>query len=122
MNKNANAMYWEERMVNIFLDGEKDVLQVSKELKAQYTQAVKNIEDEILKFYGKYQTASGLDMRTIKKQLNKEELKSFHNTLDEIIEYAKNHQMDKDYKLRMKLLNMKNLGQLLVLKCKESTT
>lgn len=107
MNKNANVMYWEERMVNIFLDGEKDVLQVSKELKAQYTQAVKNIEDEILKFYGKYQTASGLDMRTIKKQLNKEELKSFHNTLDEIIEYAKNHQMDKDYKLRMKLLNMK---------------
>ena len=107
MDKSANAIYWEKRMVNIFLDGEKDVLQVSKELKTQYEKAVKNIEDEILKFYGKYQTASGLDMRAIKKQLSKEELKSFHNTLDEIIEYAKNHQMDKDYKLRMKLLNMK---------------
>lgn len=107
MDKSANAVYWEDRMVNIFLDGEKDVLKVSKELKAQYTKAAKNIEDEILKFYGKYQTASGLDMKTIKKQLSKEELKSFHNTLDEIISYATKHKMDKDYKFRMKLLNMK---------------
>ena len=107
MNNKANAEYWEERMVNIFLEGEKDILEVSKELKTQYEKAAKNIESEILKFYGKYQTVSGLDMKTIKKNLSKEELKSFHNTLDEIIEYATKHKMDKDYKLRMKLLNIK---------------
>ena len=107
MKKTANMEYWEQRMVNLFLDGEKDALEVAKELKSYYEKAVKEIEDEILKFYGKYQSASGLDMRTIKKQLNKEELKSFKHTLDEIIDYAKNNQFDKSYIKKMKLLNLK---------------
>ncbi len=107
MKKSKNAVYWEDRMVNIFLDGEKDILTVSKDLKLQYNKALKEIENQINIFYGKYQSVSGLDSTTIKKQLSKEELKSFHNTLDEIIDYAKNHKMDKDYTTKMKLLNMK---------------
>lgn len=107
MGKNKNTKYWEDRMVNIFLEGERDILDVSKDLKTEYNKALKEIESQINIFYGKYQSVSGLDSMTVKKQLSKEELKSFHNTLDEIIDYAKNHKMDKDYRTRMKLLNMK---------------
>lgn len=107
MGKNKNTKYWEDRMVNIFLDGERDILDISKDLKTEYNKALKEIENQINIFYGKYQSVSGLDSMTVKKQLSKEELKSFHNTLDEIIDYAKNHKMDKDYRTRMKLLNMK---------------
>lgn len=107
MGKSKNIKYWEDRMVNIFLNGERDILDVSKDLKTEYNKALKEIENQINIFYGKYQSVSGLDSMTVKKQLSKEELKSFHNTLDEIIDYAKNHKMDKDYRTRMKLLNMK---------------
>lgn len=107
MGKSKNTKYWEDRMVNIFLDGERNILDVSKDLKTEYNKALKEIENQINIFYGKYQSVSGLDSMTVKKQLSKEELKSFHNTLDEIIDYAKNHKMDKDYRTRMKLLNMK---------------
>lgn len=107
MGKSKNTKYWEDRMVNIFLDGERNILDVSKDLKTEYNKALKEIENQINIFYGKYQSVSGLDSMIVKKQLSKEELKSFHNTLDEIIDYAKNHKMDKDYRTRMKLLNMK---------------
>lgn len=107
MKTYTNYEYWEERMIRTFLDGEKEVLEVAKELQTQYSEAIKEIEKHILLFYGKYQLASGLDMKTIRKQLDKNELKSFHNTLNEIIEYAKEHKMDKDFRVRMKLLNIK---------------
>lgn len=108
MKKNKTSeIYWTERMIRTFLDGEKEVLDIAKELQEQYEKAAKEIEKHILLFYGKYQTTSGLDMKTIRKQLDKVELKDFKHNLNEIIEYAKEHKMDKDFRVRMKLLNIK---------------
>ena len=107
MSLRSNAKYWQERMERTFLEGETDILKVASSLKKQYELATKEIEKQINIFYGKYQTTSGLDMTAIKKQLSKSELKDFKTNLNELIEYAKNHQFDSDFIKQKRLLNLK---------------
>lgn len=107
MSLKSNAKYWQERMERTFLEGEQDILKVASSLKKQYELAAKEIEKQINIFYGKYQTTSGLDMTTVKKQLNKSELKDFKTNLNQLIDYAKNHQFDTDFIKQKRLLNLK---------------
>lgn len=107
MSLKSNARYWQERMERTFLEGESDILKVAASLKKQYELSIKEIEKQINIFYGKYQTTSGLDMTTIKKQLSKSELKDFKTNLNEFIDYAKNHQFDSDFIKQKRLLNLK---------------
>lgn len=107
MSLETNKIYWQKRMEKTFIEGEKDVLGVAKDLKKQYELTTKEIEKQINIFYGKYQTTSGLDMQIIKKQLSKTELKDFKTNLNQLIDYAKNHQFDSDFIKQKRLLNLK---------------
>jgi len=69
--------YWQNRAENNFLAGEKDALQVAKELKTNYDSAYREIENQINIFYGKYATETGLDLEAAKQLLDKNELKDF---------------------------------------------
>lgn len=116
---NKYQEYWQKRQERIFLAGEKDALTFASSLKHNYNEAIKNIEDQINIFYGKYQTATGMDMTTIRKLLNKSELKSFKSYLNELVEYAKVHKFDKTYRKDIQLLKLKtNISRMEELKTK----
>lgn len=105
---NKYQEYWQNRSENQFLKGEKDILQFSKELQTNYQQAITEIENQIYQFYGKYQTETGLDMNTIKKQLDKNELKSFKSYINEISKLSKQENLSKQFQQQLTLLKLKS--------------
>lgn len=83
--------YWSNRAERNFLAGEKDALDIAKGLSKNYKDAMKQIEEKINGFYGKYASQNGISFEDAQKLLNKSELKSFKEYLDECIEYKKNN-------------------------------
>ena len=100
--------YWIKRNEKTFLQGEKNALDFSKSLKSNYNEAISKIEDEINIFYGKYATISQLDINEVKKLLNKTELKSFKQYINELMKYGKEHDFPKPYTNQLKLLSLKS--------------
>lgn len=83
------AKYWSERAESLYLSGEKDSLKVAKELKTLYARATREINKEIEAFYGRYATENGLSLEEAKKLLNKTQLKSFKENLQELLALGK---------------------------------
>lgn len=100
--------YWQSRNEKMFLNGERDILEYAKSLKRQYTKASDRIEEEIQKFYGKFAVDNNYTMTELKKLLNRDELKSFKKSIDDITEYATKHKLDNDYKKQIKILRAKS--------------
>lgn len=86
-----NQEYWQKRNEQMYLNGEKDGLEVAKELKSNYEQCLARIEKELNAFYGKYAKENKISLEDAKKFINKDELKQFKRDLNEYIEYAKKH-------------------------------
>lgn len=108
-NSNTKQVeYWTKRNEKLFLDDEKDILQYADKLKKQYTKAARTIEGEIQKFYGKFAIQNRYSMSDLKKLLNRDELKSFKETIKDIEDYAKEHKFDPDYKQQIKILRAKS--------------
>ena len=99
--------YWQNRTENTFLAGEKDALQVVKDLKANYEKCIKDIELQINSFYGKYAVDNKVSLQDAKKLLNRDELKSFKLALKEIQDFANTNSLDKNYKAKLKELRAK---------------
>ena len=85
----AYAKYWQKRAESNFLAGEKDALQVAKELKAVYKKAYKEIETKLNLFYGKYAAENKMTLEEAKKLLNKSELKDFKSYINDMIKMGK---------------------------------
>jgi len=105
---NKQKEYWQNRNEKLFLDGEKDILDYVEQLKKQYMNASKAIEGEIEKFYGKFAIANNYTMADLKKLLNREELKSFKESIKDIADYVKEHKLDKDFENKIKILRAKS--------------
>ena len=104
---NKYQEYWTKRNEAMFLQGEKDILKFANQLKDNYNSALKQIENELNIFYGKYQAQTGLDMVTIRKILAPDELKDFKTYLNEIIAISKKKGMTKQYIEELELLKTK---------------
>lgn len=100
--------YWQGRNERTFLEGEKDILDYTESLKKQYTGAANRIEEEIQKFYGKFAVDNNYTMADLKKLLNRDELKSFKESIKDIAVYAKEHKLDKDFETQIKILRAKS--------------
>ena len=100
--------YWQGRNERTFLEGEKDILDYAESLKKQYTGAANRIEEEIQKFYGKFAVDNNYTMADLKKLLNRDELKSFKESIKDIAAYAKEHKLDKDFETQIKILRAKS--------------
>ena len=100
------VQYWKDRNERMFLKGETEVLDYAKSLKKQYSKAAKTIEEEIQKFYGKFAVENNYTMTDLKKLLNRKELKSFKESIQDIADYAKEHKLDPDYQKQIKLFAM----------------
>lgn len=100
--------YWTARNERTFLEGEKDILDYAESLKKQYTNAANRIEEEIQKFYGKFAVDNNYTMADLKKLLNRDELKSFKESIKDIADYAKEHKLDKDFETQIKILRAKS--------------
>lgn len=100
--------YWQGRNERTFLEGEKDILDYVESLKKQYTNAANRIEEEIQKFYGKFAVDNNYTMADLKKLLNRDELKSFKESIKDIAAYAKEHKLDKDFETQIKILRAKS--------------
>lgn len=109
INSNKKQIeYWQARNERTFLEGEKDILDYAESLKKQYTNAANKIEEEIQKFYGKFAVDNNYTMADLKKLLNRDELKSFKESIKDIADYAKKHKLDKDFETQIKLLRAKS--------------
>jgi SPP1 gp7 family putative phage head morphogenesis protein len=96
--------YWKDRAEKEFLTGEKKGLELAKALQKNYKECYKQIEKEINAFYGKYAKDNQISLQDAKKLLDKSELKSFKEQLDEIIKYFKENKQDTS---KLKLLRAK---------------
>lgn len=109
INPNAKQVeYWRSRSESMFLNGEKDILQYAEDLKKQYHKASRAIEDQINQFYGKFAVDNNYTMTDLKKLLNRDELKSFKESIKDIADYVKEHKMDKDFSQKIKILRAKS--------------
>lgn len=105
--------YWQTRAENNFLAGEKDALKVAKDLRKTYNATIKEINEKIEKFYGKYADESGLTLEEAKQLLNKKELKDFKHYLNECIKYKeKNDIPTKQYELLKLKTKISRLDEL----------
>ena len=86
-SRQEQIKYWTERAERDFLAGEKDAYEVAQSLKAVYSRAIKEINQKINGFYGKYAGENGLTFEEIQELLNKSELKDFKTYLAECIKY-----------------------------------
>ena len=105
--------YWQTRAENNFLAGEKDAFDVAKDLKSLYNNAVKEINEKIEVFYGKYTEETGLSLEEAKQLLNKSELKDFKHYLNECIKYKKENDIPtKQYELLKLKTKISRLDEL----------
>lgn len=92
--------YWSSRAINNYIAGEKEAFDVAKDLKKVYTKTIKEIEQKINGFYGKYAGKEGLTFEEIQQLLTKTELKDFKSYLNDCIRYAKKNNLStKEYEL-----------------------
>ena len=81
--------YWQKRAEREFLAGEKEALQVAKELKLNYKQTMKEIEKQINAFYGKYANKEGMSLNEAKQVLNRMEKKDFKSLINDMLKMGK---------------------------------
>lgn len=112
-NKVNTANYWQDRATQTYLAGEKSALKVAKELKQAYNEAVKEIDQLIYSFYGKYAKETGLDLEDAIKLLNKNELKDFKSYIDKMIKMGdKQNFSDAEMKEFRRLYNKAKITRL----------
>lgn len=92
--KEKQIKYWTDRAEAMFLAGEKDALSVVKLLKSNYEECMNLIQKELYIFYGMYAHDGELSYEEARKLLDKSELKSFKKELKEMINYAKQNNID----------------------------
>lgn len=97
MDKNNNITknttkyknYWQERAEKTYTSGEKDALQVAKELQTNYKRCIREIENKINQFYGKYASENDMTLEEAKRYLDKGELKEFKEQIKDILAMGK---------------------------------
>lgn len=124
MAKNVNikelqskyAEYWQKRAENKFLAGEKEALQVAKDLKANYQRAYKEIETKINLFYGRFAAENGLTLEEAKKLLDRTELKSFKQNIQQLLAMGKKENFTeaqlKEFKILYEKTRISRLDEL----------
>lgn len=86
--------YWTKRAEAMFTSGEKDALSVAKLLKSNYEESLNLIQKELYVFYGMYAHDGQISYEDARKLLDKSQLKSFKKELKEMINYAKENDID----------------------------
>ena len=97
MDKNTNITknkakynnYWTKRAENTYLEGEKSALEVAKGLQLNYKRCIKEIENKINIFYGKYASENGMTLEEAKRYLDKGELKDFKAQIKDMLAMGK---------------------------------
>ena len=100
--------YWTKRAEKEFLAGEKKGLELAKLLEKNYKECLKQIEKEINAFYGKYAKDNKIEWKEAKKLLDKRELKSFKQDLQEYINELKKEGYPKEESQKLKNLYIKS--------------
>lgn len=96
--------YWQDRAERVYQAGEKDALQVAKELKASYERSVKEIEKEINAFYGKWALKEGVSYAEAQKLLNRKELKEFKSYIEEMLKMGEKANFTSEELRKFKIL------------------
>ncbi len=80
-----NEKYWQDRAVAAKLKQIEGAEDYADDLIAMYTQAIKDMDDELAKWYGRYAGATNLTIEQARQQLTRAELRRFHDDVDEYI-------------------------------------
>jgi SPP1 gp7 family putative phage head morphogenesis protein len=102
-----NIEYWQKRAESKFLDGEKDALELAKQLQANYKRTIREIEFKINAFYGKYASKEGIELQEAKQLLNRQELKEFKDYIKEMLAMGKKENFSPEQMAKFKQLYAK---------------
>lgn len=89
--------YWQERMINQVLMGERSVLEYERMLEDAYNASLAEINKEIQAFYGKYAKDNQIPYAEARRRLNAGELKEFQALLKKWYALAQEHNMSREY-------------------------
>jgi len=96
--------YWTDRAELSYTAGEKDALQVAKQLKVNYERCVREIEKEINAFYGKWATKEGMTYDEAVKLLKRKELKEFKNYIEEMLKMGEKEKFTPEQLKKFRIL------------------
>lgn len=100
-----NREYWEKRAEQNILRGEKKAEEIAKQVEKLYKDSIKDIENEINRFYVRFGMNQGLTLAEVKKALDPKELKSFREQAKLYYDEAYKNNWETAYTKRMKLLS-----------------
>lgn len=92
-----NSEYWKDRMVDIELSALEKGEKYYKNLQEQYDMAIRNINKDITVWYERLARNNEISLVEAKQLLDKNELKEFHWTLQEYIQYGKENAMNQEW-------------------------
>ena len=87
--RQQSIKYWQDRAIKNYTSGEKDALQVAKQLKSNYERSIREINNKINQFYGKYASENKMTLEEAKQYLSKPELKDFRANIKDILKMGK---------------------------------
>lgn len=87
--KKTHEKYWQDRVNEILQYVDRADIAEYKKLADIYNEYVKEIQDEIFKFYGKYATDEGITLQEAKKKLRGEDLSDYRENAKKYFEEAK---------------------------------
>lgn len=80
-----NNEYWKRRAISREAESKQEGKGLAEEIFAEYEKAVKDINDKIYGFYGKYGGKYGMNMEQAMKTINKEEYREWRKSLEEYV-------------------------------------
>ena len=98
--------YWSKRKEREFTAGEKEAYRTLIDIEKVYKRTILQIEREINMFYGKYAKKENITLEEARQQLNRHELKSFNEYIQELIELH-SKEITEDELNKLKILRAK---------------
>lgn len=101
----TNEFYWKQRAEQRLVSAEQKALRLEKDMKRQFDQVYRNIENKISKLYFRYASENGLTYDEAIKYLNQNERKEFQKDLKFYIEKSKEAEYSQKFKSHLQVLS-----------------
>lgn len=103
MSNINNPEYWQDRAERLILAGEKSADEMTDGLKKVYEEYYRKIMRDIESFYGRYTADAGISISDAMRKLNRSELKSYYEQLQEYYDAIEKsrYEFDPAYKSRL---------------------
>ncbi len=103
-NTNKNRKYWEQRAIDDLVMQEKTAQEKLIRIQKLYKKTLRNLEKEIDSFWNRYSQNNEITVAEAKKYLNKNEMKSYKQLLEEYLDEILGYSPSPGYKKNLEKL------------------